>query len=172
VLYYPDAEGPLVYFDDLPELQAYAKESGCLLIPHHLGYPSGASGHDWSTHDSTVTPVVEIYSEHGACERDRGPFPMVRHSGPGRATETCAQPALADGLRFGFIASTDGHLGCPGAYPEGLVGLYADDLTRDDIWEALQARRSIAVTGDRIGPRCGSMGRLWGVSYRGRRSGG
>ena len=154
VLYYPHAEGALVYFDDIPELQAYARENGCLLIPHHLGYRApGASGHDWSTHDPTVTPVVEMYSEHGACERDRGPFPMIRHSAAGRATENCVQPALAKGLRFGFIASTDGHLGCPGAYPEGLVGVYAEELTRESIWEALRARRTIAVTGDRIEAR-------------------
>jgi hypothetical protein len=151
VLYYPHAEGSLVYFDDLPELQFYARENGCLAIPHHLGYRTdGACGHDWSTHDPTITPVVEIYSEHGACERDRGPFPMVRHGNAGRATENCAQVVLAKGLRFGFIASTDGHLGCPGAYPEGLVGAYAEELTREGIWEAIRARRTFAVTGDRI----------------------
>jgi hypothetical protein len=151
VLYYPHGEGALVYFDDIPDLQAYARRNGCLLIPHHLAYRGpGGAGHDWSTHDPSVTRVAEIYSEHGASERDRGLHPMVRHSGPGRATANCVQAALARGLRFGFIASTDGHLGCPGAYPEGLVGVYAPELTRQAIWDALWNRQTIAVTGDRI----------------------
>jgi hypothetical protein len=151
VLYYPHGEGALVYFDDIPELQAYASQNGCLLIPHHLGYRGpGGAGHDWSTHDPSITRVAEIYSEHGASERDRGLHPMVRHSGPGRATANCVQAALAQGLRFGFIASTDGHLGCPGAYPEGLVGVYAPELTRAAVWDALCKRRTVAVTGDRI----------------------
>jgi hypothetical protein len=154
VLYYPHGEGDLVYFDDMTQLQAYARDTGCLLVPHHLGYRGpGGAGHDWSTHDASITRVAEIYSEHGASERDRGPYPMVRHSGPGRATDNCAQAALASGLRFGFIASTDGHLGCPGAYPEGLVGVLAPELTRSAIWDGLWNRRTIAVTGDRIDAR-------------------
>jgi len=154
VLYYPQAEGQPVNFDDIRELQAYAREKGCLLIPHHLGYPCpGATGHDWSTHDPAVTPVAEIYSEHGACERDTGTYPMVSHSWPGRVGDNCAQAGLARGLRFGFVASTDGHLGFPGAYPEGLVGVDAPELTREAVWDALRARRTIAVTGDRIQAR-------------------
>ena len=154
VLLYPDATGALVYFDDIVGLQAHARTHNCLLIPHHLGYQTpGSCGHDWSTHDQSITPVVEIYSEHGAFERDRGPFPSVRHSIAGRETASCAQTALINGQRFGFVASTDDHLGCPGAYPEGLAGVYAESLTRESIWEALRARRTIAATGDRIAIR-------------------
>jgi len=101
VLYYPGAEGQPVYFDEMVDLQAYARDNGCLLIPHHLAYLArGASGHDWSTHDSLLTPVVELYSEHGACERDRGPYPMVRHSWPGRGTANSPQAALEKGVAF------------------------------------------------------------------------
>jgi len=154
VLLYPDAAGPLVHFNEISALQAHARAQGALLIPHHLGYQvPGATGHDWRTHDPALTPIVEIYSEHGAFERDRGPYPAVRHSVAGRDTANCAQSALSQGQRFGFVASTDDHLGCPGAYPEGLAGIYADDLTRESIWEALRARRTIAVTGDRMDTR-------------------
>ena len=52
-----------------------------------------------------------------------------------------------------FRASADGHLGCPGGYPEGLVGVYAEDLTRESIWEALRTQRTLAVTGDHIETR-------------------
>jgi hypothetical protein len=50
----------------------------------------------------------------------------------------------------GVVASTDDHLGYPGAYGEGLVGVYADALTRQSIMEAFKARRTYGVTGDRI----------------------
>jgi hypothetical protein len=48
------------------------------------------------------------------------------------------------------VASTDDHLGYPGAYGEGLAAVYADSLTRESIMEALRARRTYAVNGDRI----------------------
>jgi len=57
---------------------------------------------------------------------------------------------LGRGVRVGVVASTDDHLGYPGAYREGLTGLYADALTREGVFEALRARRTFAVTGDRI----------------------
>jgi hypothetical protein len=163
VLLYPGDSGALLDFDDISGIQAYARRQNCLLIPHHLGYKMpGATGHDWATHDPGITPVVEIYSEHGAFERDRGPFPAVRHSVAGRDTANCAQAALSQGYRFGFLASSDDHLGCPGAYPEGLVGIYAEALTRESIWKALRARRTIAVTGDRMDTRLHLNGRPMG----------
>ena len=42
------------------------------------------------------------------------------------------------------------HLGYPGAYGEGLVAAYAKTLTRESIMEALKARRTYGVSGDRI----------------------
>jgi len=48
------------------------------------------------------------------------------------------------------VASTDDHLGYPGAYGEGLVAAYADALTRESILQALKARRTYGVSADRI----------------------
>ena len=152
-LYYPGDEGELAYFESGEELQEYARRNGCIAIPHHVGYKRGWRGYNWDHFDPRVSPVVEIFSEHGACERDRGPFPMIRHSNGGRDTANCVQAALARGLRFGFVASTDDHLGYPGAYGEGLVAVLADELSRDAIWQAIRQRRTYAVTGDRIGVR-------------------
>jgi hypothetical protein len=56
------------------------------------------------------------------------------------------------GKRFGFVASTDHHAGYPGSYGDGRVAVLASEKTREAIWEALVARRTYAVTGDRI--RC------------------
>jgi hypothetical protein len=53
-------------------------------------------------------------------------------------------------MRFGFVASSDDHLGYPGGYGEGVVGVWAEELTRKALFEAVQARRTYAATGDRI----------------------
>ena len=56
--------------------------------------------------------------------------------------------ALERGFRPGIIASSDDHLGYPGAYGEGLAGVLAKELSREAILDALWKRRTIAVTGD------------------------
>ena len=50
------------------------------------------------------------------------------------------QALLQKGVRIGVVASTDDHLGYPGAYGEGLVAVYADTLTREAILAALADR--------------------------------
>jgi hypothetical protein len=54
------------------------------------------------------------------------------------------------GHQVGLVASTDDHLGYPGAYGEGLVAVHADTLTRESIMEAIKGRRTYAVSADRI----------------------
>ncbi|MBN1345235.1 MAG: DUF3604 domain-containing protein [Phycisphaerae bacterium] len=150
-LIYPDGgETPLKTFDDVKDLQAYARQAGALIIPHHPAYLAGWRGAAFEHLDTGVSPVVEFYSEHGGARSDRGPFPYLRHSMGGRWTPNTMRSLLASGARVGVVASTDDHLGYPGAYQEGLTGLYADALTREGIFEALRARRTFAVTGDRI----------------------
>ncbi|MGC9347933.1 MAG: DUF3604 domain-containing protein, partial [Anaerolineae bacterium] len=149
-LYYPDDEGDLVYADHIAELKAHARSEQALLIPHHPAYKRGVRGIDWRYLDLDLSPVAEIYSEHGASERDRGPYPFIRHSNGGRWTGNTVQSGLAEGLRLGIVASTDDHLGYPGAYGEGLMGIWAGSNTRTDILEAIKSRRTYGVTGDRI----------------------
>jgi hypothetical protein len=93
---------------------------------------------------------VEIFSEHGNAESDRGPYRYIRHSMGGRDTHNTLQWLWQQGVQVGVVASTDDHLGYPGAYGEGLVGIYADTLTRQSIMEAFKARRTYGVSGDRI----------------------
>jgi hypothetical protein len=120
------------------------------MIPHHLAYPKGVRGVNWDVFREDCTPVVEIYSEHGNGEEDRGPLTYFSHSMGGRQTSNTASAGLKAGLRFGFVGSSDDHAGFPGAYGEGLMAALVTDFTREGIFEAIRARRTYALTGDRI----------------------
>ena len=58
--------------------------------------------------------------------------------------------ALAKGHRFGFTGNGDSHRFLPGL-AGALTGVYAKDLTKEAIVEALRAQRTIATTGNRTG---------------------
>ncbi len=147
---FPDDHQPICYAGSVPELRRFCLEKGALMIPHHIAYPEGRRGINWDLFDEACTPVVEIFSMHGLSEHDRGPYAMVMGSPGGRETANTVRAALARGLRFGFTASSDNHAGFPGAYGEGLMGALSRDLTRPAILEAIRARRTYALTGDRI----------------------
>ncbi len=54
------------------------------------------------------------------------------------------------GYHLGFVASTDHHAGFPGSYGDGMAAVVAEQKTRESLWEAIKARRTYAVTGDKI----------------------
>lgn len=149
---FPADDRPLYYAADPAKLRAFCKEERALMIPHHLAYPKGRRGVNWDAfhEDCDCTPVVEIFSEHGNSEDDRGPYGFYTHSMGGRETANTARAGLDAGRRFGFVASSDDHAGFPGAYGEGLMAAHATDLTREAILAAIRARRTYALTGDRI----------------------
>ena len=159
---FPDLKGEYIRFDDLREFQQFAKQRGALMIPHHPANRLGHRGTDIAMLDTEVSPVIEIYSEWGNAEYDRAPYPYIRHTEGGRWTRNTLQHFLANGYRLGVIASTDDHLGYPGAYREGLTAVLATELTREKIFDALRNRRTYAVTGDRIGMDFRLNGRLMG----------
>ncbi|MGQ0651253.1 MAG: hypothetical protein ACT4P4_03120, partial [Betaproteobacteria bacterium] len=147
---FPADHRPLFYASDPAALRRFCVEERALMIPHHLAYPKGRRGVNWDAFAEECTPVVEIYSEHGNSEDDRGPFPFFSHSMGGRESANTARAALEAGLRFGFVGSSDDHAGFPGAYGEGLMAALASDFSREGIFEAIRARRTYALTGDRI----------------------
>ena len=147
---YPGAKGELVHLKDNKEWQDHARKTGAILIPHHSAYLPYWRGWDWSRLDPEVSPVVELMSEHGNAESDRAPIRYIRHSLGGRYTKSTVQWLWKTGVQAGVVASTDDHLGHPGAYGQGLAAVYADELTRASIMEALKARRTYAVNADRI----------------------
>lgn len=121
-----------------------------ILLPHHCGYVQGHRGTNWELFDESVSPIVEIYSNHGCCESEDAPFSYYHSMGP-RTEESMLRARLAAGRRFGFYASTDSHDGYPGHYGHGRVGVQADRLERYALWEALKSRRTIASTGVNLG---------------------
>jgi hypothetical protein len=159
---FPDLEAELYLPDTLRALQQFAKKRGCIMIPHHPALRQGNRGANFAHRDPEVSPVVEMYSEWGNAEHDRAPFGYVRHTEPGRWTKNTLQYFLARGHRVGVIASTDDHLGYPGAYREGLAAVKAAGLSRGAIFDALRNRRTYAVTGDRIALDFTLNGRLMG----------
>lgn len=147
---FPEDHRPLFYTSDPEALRRFCIDERALMIPHHLAYPKGCRGVNWDMFREDCTPVVEIFSEHGNSEDDRGPFPFVTHTMGGRETANTARAALDAGKRFGFVASSDDHAGFPGAYGEGLMGVHAQEHARASILEAIRTRRTWALTGDRI----------------------
>jgi hypothetical protein len=101
--------------------------------------------------------LVEIYSCWGSSEY-YGDFPRGVAD---RYRQLYVRDMLAEGQRLGFIASSDGHDGCPGNNQSpgvkhhhiyhfcgsGRAVVLAEELRRDAVFEALRARRCYATTG-------------------------
>jgi hypothetical protein len=159
---FPGSFSELVYLPNHKAWHRYAKKHNAILIPHHPAYKPGWRGTDWNNMDPAVSPVVEILSEHGNAESDRSPNRYIRHSMGGRYTKSTVHWLWEQGVQAGVVASTDDHLGYPGAYGEGLAAVWADSLDRESIMEALKARRTYAVNADRIGLEFKLNGRWMG----------
>lgn len=151
-VYYPNTQqAPLFDAPDLPTLREHlrALDAPALLIPHHIGYKQGSRGINWLAFEPELSPVAEIFSFHGSSESSEGPYPYLHSMGP-RHEHSSAQYGWAAEHIFGVIGSTDHHNAVPGSYGYGRLGVWAQSLTRAAIWDALQNRRTYALTGDRI----------------------
>jgi hypothetical protein len=109
-----------------------------LLVPH-----IGGRRANLDFFDPALMPGIEIYSVHGQFE-------------------WFLRDAISRGLKAGFFADSDDHLCKPGdSAPSadhffvhgGLTCVYARDLTREALWEAVRNRRFYATTGERIALR-------------------
>ena len=154
---YRDLEGELLYADSLADLNARLRalaEQGrpALALPHHIGYRKGTRGIDWDSFEPEFAPILEIISMHGCSEGSENPRPFLHSMGPSD-WESTAQYGLAQGHIFGFSGNTDHHSAHPGSYGHGRTGAWAQGLTREALWEAFFARRTYALTGDRIALR-------------------
>lgn len=150
-VFFPSEGAPLLDTWDLPDLVRELRRYGAVAFPHHVAYLPGERGKDWSFHDPDICPLVEIFSAHGCSESDDSPLPLMRNTNMGpRTSGGAVVDGLLKGHRFGIIASNDSHHAYPGCWGLGLMALYAKDLTREGLMEAIRSRRAYGVTGDRM----------------------
>ena len=118
-----------------------------LCIPHHIGYKKGFRGINWETFNESVSPLVEICSIHGCAESMETRLKYMHTMGP-RCGFNTYQGGLGKKHHFGVCGSTDHHNSAPGSYGAGRTVLFSTALTRDGIWDSLNAGRTCAAVGD------------------------
>ena len=120
-----------------------------ILIPHAPKF----HGINWdAAHNPDTQRLVEICSWWGISE-EGGPLSV--------------RTALDIGYEMGFTGGTDNHVAQPGN-PDlgGITGVYAKELTRQAIFEALKARRTFATSGPRMTIRFEAAGAFMGETCR------
>jgi len=159
----PYGEGYGNYHENPPEyMWEVLKQTGedFITIPHH----ATAADHPlcWDWFNPEYDKMVEIFSGWGNSEDFRGP---LIGNGSNKYKHLTALRALQRGYKFGFVASSDCHDGCPGnaqgaqifnwanKYSEtgsGKVICLCDNLTREEVFYALKQRKAYATTGAKI----------------------
>jgi hypothetical protein len=120
-----------------------------LAIPH-----VGGRHANLDFYDPEHIPLIEVHSNHGTFE-------------------WFLEEAMRRRMKVGFIAASDDHSSRPGlTYPSGgmttrggYTGVYAEELTREALWEAFWARRAYGTSGERIIVHVESDGHLMGEEY-------
>ncbi len=159
-LYYPGDAGPLLRetdisrsaYADMAEFAPLWKAHGAMMVLHQ--HAKGTC----SYYDPDLVRLAEVYSVWGGSESEYCSRPLL----PAQASDYSGH-YVADALELGWVlglmASSDDHAGRPGAtdwlrtqqaYPGGLVAVWAPELTREAVWEALWNRRCYGTTGARI----------------------
>lgn len=145
----PDDDIELLYAKNPKELLKKLSAYRAIMIPHHIAYTPGYRGIDWNSFDSSISPVVEVCSKHGCSMNDKSLYPYYHNMGV-RDTHNTVYEGLKQGHQFGFVGSTDHHAGYPGSYGDCKMAVLCEEKTRDSIYNAICARRTYAVTGDKI----------------------
>ena len=149
------AMGPELTLQDatsVAELREVVSRQNSIAIPHHIGYAAGYRGINWDHYSEEASPFVEVFSLHGCSLGDHAPYPMLHDMGP-RDHGSTALAGWDRGFRFGIVGGTDHHGAYPGSWGDGRMGVFAEDLSRQALWDAFAARRVFAATGDRIDAR-------------------
>ncbi len=125
---------PAQVWEDLRRLGA-----NFVSIPHQLA-DTGNVPIDWNFHDPVAQPVAEIFQTRGSYEHEGAERQASRTTPRG----WFLQDAWARGIVIGVIASPDHG----GGY--GKAAVYAPELSRKAILDALRARRCYGTTGAKI----------------------
>lgn len=173
-VYFRDQPGPWSYAADpsLPmntvldghptprELWEGLRSSGveCITVPHHMSAKQFPFTLD-HFYDEHFDRVAEIYS----CWGDSLEHAQAVSAYTGRVAELAFINSVRAGYKVGFVASSDSHDGHPGTAQgtairnhlfhylgSGQVGVLVPERARPAVFDALRARQSFAVTGERI----------------------
>lgn len=144
-----------VDYQRMEELWELLEGERFIVIDHHPAFPGGPGGMgtDWGRFNPKFERLVEIYSFWGSSETESSPISV---NNPQK--DRTVQAALAQGYRLGFTGGTDTHNARPGTFNKfgfaqhipGLVGVWAEELTRESIFQALWDRKCYATRGARI----------------------
>ncbi len=140
-LYFPtwwnarNRQKPTEVWDDLRRMKA-----NFVHIPHQLA-DTGNVPTDWHFHDEVAQPVAEIFQTRGSYEYFGAPR-QAKRTVPGPSS--FLQDAWARDIVIGVIASPDHG----GGYGKACV--FAEQLTRESILDALRARRCYGTTAAKI----------------------
>jgi len=149
--------------------------SDVFTIPHHPAFASPAMHYDWSYYDEEMVPLVEIYSAHGSSEQMNGLKTVhpAEYKFPGHHVQDALSMGYKVGImasgdshdgrighslqhteannRFQYPFTQMGLQGIGfrfGAedYENGLVGIFSDNLTRENVFDSLKSRACYATT--------------------------
>lgn len=137
----------------IEELWNVLEEGDVITVPHHTGINFATS--DWEFYNPEFELLAEIYSLHGLGELDDPDHPSAYGNTMFSLNSSIrgkhyVRDAWEKGMILGVIASSDNHTSQPGTQPGGLAGVFAENLTREKIFDALKNRRTYATTGARI----------------------
>jgi len=139
----PAKENPNFYYtEDIYALLDLIRASGkdFIMIPHH-----GLGDGRYQIPNPSERVAAEICSIHGRSEfYHNQPIRTWFLNGYGNT-----QDVLKTGARLGVISNSDTHRSLPGEW--GIFGVYAENLTRESIFDSIKKRRTYGTTGARIG---------------------
>jgi hypothetical protein len=144
-----ETPGPLYrptegHSDSIREFSDLMAKTNGLLFAHHITRGS-TGGTDWSYVNVKVEPAVEMCSSWGRFEFYQNPG-HIR----GPEMRNCSvQDVWRMGWRLGLIGGSDGH-NLFGDRIQGLTGVYATELSRTALFDAIRNRRTYATTGEPI----------------------
>ena len=142
-----------------------------LMIAHHTALRPGYR--NWDFFENSIERLVELYSTWGNQEfpsNEGNPLPpRYKFFGRGKfgpkkgpvieKKGSFVRDALIRGYKLGFTSGGDDHFGLypsgpynpdNGIYPSGILAVWASDLTRESLWNALVNRKCYGTTGPRV----------------------
>ncbi|MCT4596437.1 MAG: DUF3604 domain-containing protein [Vallitalea sp.] len=131
------------HFITMPHLHRYC--NGRPIKDQQEKKYTGFEYSNWEQSDDNEV-LCEVYSSQWGRFENKN-HPMILKARANVEGNTVVD-FLNKGKKWGIIANSDGHDGNPGY--GGITGVYANEKTREDIFDSLKARKTIASTHPRV----------------------